>query len=294
MFNQCPTDIVCVSPWPPSHLDVTRDALDLSLKGILVEKPLGDTAVAGREILDRIRARNLPVAVPHGLLVAEHIHQILDRVYGGEIGDLKLVEIQCTNWDIINAGIHWLNFFVVLTQQEPIDHVLAACDAGTRTYRDGMQVETLAVTSVQTQSGIRAIMHTGDFVTVSQPDKNTLFRLVGTLGTIEFYAWEPRYRLFNAAHSNDQLIETDPGPRTPHQKHLENLADQIDRNTPDYTVAGSSLAALELCEAAYLSARHHCAVPFPLSDFTPPHPPDWDPGIPYSGSGGGRDGRKLS
>ena len=293
MFSQRPTDVVCVSTWPPSHLEVTRDALDLPLAGILVEKPLGDTATAGSEILDLIRSRNLPVVVPHGLLVAEHIRQIVDLVQGGQIGDLKLIEIECAGWDIINAGIHWLNFVVVVTQQQPVDFVLACCDASTRTYRDGMQVETLAVTYAQTRSGIRIVMNTGDYVKISEAGKGTLFRLVGTLGTVDFYAWEPRYRLLNREHPEGELIETAPGSGTPHQRHLDNLAAQMDRGKPDYGIAESSLAALELCEAAYLSSAHRCAVTLPLSHFTPPQPTDWAPGKPYSGHGGGRDGRNL-
>ena len=30
MFAECPTDFVCVSTWPPSHLEVTRDPLGRS------------------------------------------------------------------------------------------------------------------------------------------------------------------------------------------------------------------------------------------------------------------------
>ena len=75
-----------------------------------------------------------------------------------------MVEIQCSGWDIINAGIHWLDFFVTLDAcPEPVSYVMAACDASTRTYRDGMQVETLAVTYAQTESGVRAVMQTGDY-----------------------------------------------------------------------------------------------------------------------------------
>lgn len=293
MFAQCPTDVVCVSTWPPSHLAVTRDALELPLTGILVEKPLADTAAAGREVLDRVRDRNLSVAVPHGLLVANHAREIIQRVQSGEIGDLKLIEIQCTGWDIINAGIHWLNFVVVLTGQEPVDTVLAACDASTRTYRDGMQVETLAVTCAQTRSGVRIVMTTGDYVKTSEAGKGTLFHLIGTHGALDFYGWEPRYRLLNAENPDGSLIEVDPGPRPGHQRHLENLAAQMDRNETDYAIAESSLAALELCEAAYRSSAHRCAVTLPLSEFVPPEPTDWQPGNPYSGHGGGRDGRKL-
>ena len=294
LFAACPTDIVCVSTWPPSHLEVTQAALQRPLKGILVEKPLADTFAVGRRILELIRARNLPMAVPHGLLVADHSTQILQRVHGGEIGQLKLVEIQCTGWDIINAGIHWLNFFVELTKREPVEYVIGACDASTRTYRDSMQVETLAVTYAQTASGTRVVMNTGDYVTFSEPVADTLFRLVGTLGTIDFYGWEPRYRILNGEYPQGRLFEFDPGPATLHQRHLENLAAQMDRAQPDYTIAEGSLAALELCEAAYVSIRNGSVpVPLPLDDFTPPPGVDWQPGLPYSGQGGGRNGRRL-
>ena len=124
--------------------------------------------------------KNLPVAVPNGLLVSEHIDRIMAHAHNGDLGDIKLIEIQCTNWDIINAGIHWLNFVVNLVN-EPFDHVLAACDKTTRTYRDGMQVETLSVTTAQTKSGIRIVMHIGDHVTVNG-DGGVVFRILGTDG----------------------------------------------------------------------------------------------------------------
>ena len=294
MFADCPTDVVCVSTWPPSHLEVTQAALDLPLRGILVEKPLADNFSDGRKVLEIVRARSLPMVVPHGLLVAEHSRQILGRTGNGEIGQLKLVEIQSGGWDIINAGIHWLNFFVTLTGREPVDCVMAACDVSTRTFRDNMQVETLAVTYAHTVSGIRVVMNTGDYVSVSEPDTNTLFRLIGTRGTLDFYGWAPRYRLLNADYPQGRLFEVDPGPATNHQRHLENLATEIDRGAPDYTVAEGSLAALELCEAAYLSCRHGgTPVTLPLDRFSAPSPADWQPGLPYQGQGGGRDGRRL-
>lgn len=293
MFAQCPTDVVCVSTWPPSHHPITLDALKLPLKGILVEKPLGDTARAGRELLDAIKHKGLPVAVPHGLLALRHSREILARVHRGEIGDLKLVEIQCTRWDIINAGIHWLNFFVNLVRCEPMDYVLAACDASTRTYRDGMQVETIAVTYAQTKSGVRVVMNTGDQVNVNREGKSTLFRLVGTKGMIEFWAWEGAYLLTNAAHPNGKLHQVPPAAQSHHQVHLDAMAEQMDAGQQDYAIAESSLMALELCEAAYVSNRHRCKVTLPLSEFSPPAAVRWDPGMPYSGEGGGRDGRKL-
>lgn len=294
MFEAAPTDVVCVSTWPPSHLEITQDALALPLTGVLVEKPLADTAERGRRVLELVQERGLPIAVPHGLLVADHSRQVLDLVHRGAIGELKLVEIQCSGWDIINAGIHWLDFFVTLTRREPVAYVMAACDAGTRTYRDGMQVETLAVTYAQTVTGARVVMQTGDYVQTSEPGKNTLFRLIGTQGTLDFYGWEPAYRLLNADYPAGKLFEVERKPRTAHQRHLEHMAAQMDRGEPDYAVAEGSLMALEMCEAAYLSCQYGgVPVTLPPAEFTPPPPVDWQPGRPYSGEGGGRNGREL-
>ncbi len=293
MLEACPTDVVCISTYPSSHEAVALDALTLPLKGILVEKPLGHTVASGRRILEAIQHRNLPMVVPHGLLVSETAGEILSRVHNGEIGALKLVEIQCTKWDIINAGIHWLNFFVALTRSEPLAYVLAICDASTRTYRDGMQVETIAVTYAQTQSGIRVVMNTGDEVNINRAGKDTLFRLIGTAGQIEFWGWENGYILLNAEFPAGKLIRPEVLPTTVHQRYLESLADMIEKGILDYSIPESSLIALELCEGAYLSSKYRCQVTFPVDQFMPPPSSDWEPGKPYSGTGGGRDGRKL-
>lgn len=293
MFADCPTDVVCVSTWAPSHRAITEAALQLPLKGILVEKPLAETTAAGAAILDEIRAKVIPLAVPHGLLVASHATEIRQRVKAGEIGELALIEIECNGWDIINAGIHWLNYAYVLNGGEPAQYVLAACDTSTRTYRDGVQVETIAVTYVQARNGVRIAMNTGDYIKTTRAGKDTVYRVVGTKGMIEFWAWESAYYLLNSAHPEGLLVEVAPGPKSGHQRHLDALAEQMDGGSVDYAIGESSLAALEMCEAAYLACKHRCKVDLPLASFTQPPASDWEPGKPYSGTGGGRDGRNL-
>ena len=174
MFADCPTDVVCVSTWPPSHLPVTRDALALpGLVGLLCEKPLADTARSGQAVLAAVKARGVPVVVPHGLLKARHSEEIISRVRGAARSAISdLVEIQCNHWDIINAGIHWLDFCLNLIPDDPPAWVMASVEASTQTFRDGMQVETAAVTYVQMQSGVRCVMHTGDDVQIRRPGKD--------------------------------------------------------------------------------------------------------------------------
>ena len=104
---------------------------------------------------------------------------------------------------------------------------------------------------------------------------------------------ENTYYLLNVAYPHGQTFTPDPLPGTAHQRHLERMASLIESGEVDYTIPESSLLALEVCEGAYISSRHRCKVTFPVDAFTPPAPVDWDPGRPYSGQGGGRDGRKL-
>ena len=293
LLDACAVDVLCVSTWPPSHLTVTQDGLAAGLRGILVEKPLGDTYVAGLGVLAAIRQARIPAVVPHGLLVADHGRVILDSVASGAIGALKIIEIECAGWDIINAGIHWLNFALSLLPDDPVVQLLAASDVSTPTKRDGLQVETEAVTYAYTRSGVRIIMHTGDFVPVAEANEGTLFRLVGSQGMLEFFGWKPRYRITSGAHPGGALVEVPVGPKSGHERYLDRLAAQIDADALDLALLERSLAALEICEAAYRSSYERCAVSLPLGEFIAPPPAEWRAGQPYSGSGGGRDGRRL-
>ena len=97
----------------------------------------------------------------------------------------------------------------------------------------------------------------------------------------------------NSKHPAGILITREEETTSLHQRHLENLLPMIASGKPDYSLPESSLAALEICEAAYRSARHGVEVRFPLDQFRIPVPNDWEPGELYNGLQGGRDGRKL-
>jgi predicted dehydrogenase len=292
-------DVVCVSTWPPSHVPVALDALAAgSLRGLLLEKPIADTWRDGRRLVDELRRRRMPCVVPHGLVVSSPGRAVIEQVRDGAIGALRLVWIECRGWDILNAGIHWLHFALQVLRG-PFVEVQCACDRSTRTFRDGMQVETVASLVVTAADGARIALHTGDEVSLSAPAAGTLIRLVGDEGLIELPGWEPRYRIVSARHAAGRagVVQVAAGP-PPHAVYLDRLADQIAAGTPRWEQVERSLAALELCDAAYTSAREQRAVS--LGDGNrlraapdAAGPGGWDPGRPYAGTGGGRDGRRL-
>jgi predicted dehydrogenase len=293
MFETCPADVVCVSTYAPAHLEMTIAAVKTGVvRGMLVEKPLGETTAAGTQIVELLKSNGLPLVVPHGLMAQSAALDIIARVKDGIIGQLRVVEMECTGWDLINAGIHWLQFFVALVEPSPISLVLTAADLSTRTYRDGMQVETEAITMARAANGVRVLLNTGDTVPVPRDDTPCLMRIVGERGFIEFGAFEPHY-LVVADGYDRELVEVEPFAVSGHQRHLEFLADQINTGTRDYLLPETSLQALEIVEAAYESRRVGGSVTLPIGAAQPERVIDWNPGEPYSGVGGGRNGREL-
>ena len=293
-------EVVCVATWPPSHLSVVLDAIAgvPPPRGLLVEKPLAHTWRDGRRLVNALRRRAIPCVVPHGLVVSGHGRAVLDQVHSGAVGAVQLVWIECRGWDILNAGIHWLHFALQVIGG-PFVEVQCACDRSTRTYRDGMQVETVAALVATAASGARIALHTGDELALSAPAAGALIRIVGSEGLIELWGWEPRYRIVSSrcAAGAATTVEVAPGPQG-HALYLHRLADQIAAGAPEWGQVERSLAALELCDAAYTSAREQRAVSLRGGNRLgapgggEASPQDWDPGSPYTGIGGGRDGRR--
>lgn len=292
MLETCKPDVLCVSTYAPSHLELTRAALDLPVRGLLVEKPLSDTTANGRAILALARDSGVPVVVPHGLMTMSGPVEVLERVRGGAIGELRLVEIECAGWDVINAGIHWLQFFLALVHPDPVESVLTAADTSSRTFRDGLQVETEAVVLARTRGGVRVVLNTGDYLPIARERTGALFRIVGTTGFIEYAPWENGYTIV-ADGEPRRDVTVEQYEVALHRRHLERLADLVASGETDDLVPETSLAALELVEAAYLSHRVRAAVTLPLSAYVPPPSTPWDLGAPYPGTGGGRNGREL-
>ncbi len=275
MLTECSPEVVCVSTYPGTHRSVVERVLELpSLRGILVEKPLADTYVDGRTLLDAVKRRDVPMVVPHALMAQSTSLEVLRHVTSGSIGKLRAVEAVCTGWDVMNAGIHWIQFFERAVAGDAIASVLAATDTSTRTARHGLRVETDAVAVVRTASGVRYYQETGDAIPMQRPGVSCIFTFVGDEGLIEYGSYESHYYLVTAPGGRVRF-DVEPLPGTPHGRHLEYLAEQIRLGSRDYEISESSLLALEIVDAIYTSAREHGLVLLPLGSEQPARHTNW-------------------
>jgi len=287
-------DVVCVSTWAPSHREITERALAGGVRGLLVEKPLAGTMNDARAVLETLESQAVPVVVPHGLMSMPAPLHLLEEVRSGALGRLLNVQIDCTGWDLINAGIHWLQFAVACLGDDPVTIVECTADVSTRTYRDGFMVETAAVSTARTTSGVRIEVRTGDDIEVASPT-GTSIAFTGERGTAVYQPWEHEYRIDTGAGEN--VVSRPPGAQpTGHRLYLRRLHEQIAAGTTDYAIPRQSLQALEIIRAAYLAAREGGTVTLPLpEDASAPtgSDEDWFPGEVHVPGSFGRDGRSL-
>lgn len=266
LIEAAPAEVLCIATPAPTHEPLARAALARGPRGLLLEKPLACNAAQARTLLDDLREQALPVVVPHGMQVLSAPREVSRRVADGEIGDLLSIEIQ-NAVDLLNAGIHWLVYVLELLGDDPPVHVLAGFDTSGRAVNDGVRVESRGLTGFETAAGVRIFMQSGPAVTPRSerlPEKarrGALLRLTGTAGAIEMHAWADVFWLMSAGAPGGRLIECLPDTRrSPHQRFLEDLADQIEAGRPDYTVAERSVEALALIGAAYRSHRERRGV----------------------------------
>ncbi len=263
MLDHCDPDVVCVATPTPSHFEISCEILTRTntLSGLLIEKPVAATTQDAAALAESVRRRQLPTVVPHGLLVLPTTQQIRTRVESGEIGKLVSIEVQ-NSVDLLNGGIHWVVYIISLLHNDPVELVNATFSTDQQLVNDGIHVENLGKTSLRSESGVDVVLYSGtDYKPMNSripiaEQKGALFRLVGSMGTIEFAAWSNLYWIGSTDNKSGHTVRVlSVEERSYHQLFLEQLAQQIHKRSTDYQSLEYSLAALRLIEQAYRTGQ---------------------------------------
>jgi predicted dehydrogenase len=256
MLTDCPANVICVATPAPSHASIAREVMLHKPKGLLLEKPLACNVAAAETLLGELRRAAYPVVVPHGMLVLPAAQEIKARIRRGDIGAIRLVEVQ-NAVDLLNAGIHWVAYLLDVFDGDAPAAVSAEFGIGDRIINDAVQVESRGVTQIHLRSGLRICLNSGvrtkpiSNVLPAAEQRGALFRITGSNGVIEFSAWAGSYSI-KAGRADAELIKRPlPAGSSYHQIFLEQLAQNIADEETDYTSAELSLAALRLIESAY-------------------------------------------
>ena len=256
MLAASPADVVCIATPAPTHEAIARTVIESGVRGLLLEKPLACSSNLAANLLNDIRCADLPLVVPHGMLVLPAPQEVKQRLHDGSIGRLEMVEVQ-NAVDLLNAGIHWLVYLIDCLENDKVETIEADFDVHGHVINDGVQVESRGTTCIDMRSGIRILLESGNMTRPTSdvlPDahqRGALFRLTGSKGRIELSAWAGSYWI-QCNDSAGELVERPmPLGLTYHQLFLEQLADNIIAGTTDYYSAELSLASLRVIGDAY-------------------------------------------
>ena len=257
MISRHPVDVVCIATPAPTHEPVARDVMNHGVRGLLLEKPVACDVTTAEKLLADVVSAQLPLVVPHGMLVLPAPVDVKRQVQSDAVG--RITRMDVTNAvDLLNGGIHWLVFLLDVLGNDRVGQLTASFDVDGRIVNDGVHVESRGTTHLTTQSGIRITLQSGirtrptsDILPLDQ-QRGAIFRIRGSAGDIEFSAWAGSYWL--GSDSGGELVRcvAESDPRY-HQVFLDRLAEQIAGPKPDYYSAELSVAALRLIETAYQS-----------------------------------------
>ncbi|MCP3881774.1 MAG: Gfo/Idh/MocA family oxidoreductase [Sulfitobacter sp.] len=284
-------DIVCIATPPPTHVGVTTAALDRGVRGLLLEKPVSHAYYPAAELVERIKAAGAHVEVPHGLLVLPHSASLAEALTEGAIGRIERVLIRCDSWDLLNAGIHWINYALNVLTPDRITVAMAGADVSAHTHRDAVKVETEAITTFVTESGVSITIHTGNDIGRTSGSAPTTIDFIGSEGIATFWGWERRYTI-RSRHINREVIFPEPVLNR-HALFLDRLVRSMEAEHSDYRSLDLSLDALEAVDAAYASARTGAKVHLGR-EHAEVDKSMWTIGEPYLGESESLDGKSVS
>ena len=172
-------DLVSVCTPPRTHADIVVDcAVSGAVTAVHCEKPMAATWDACRRMASVCDREDVQLTINHQRRFAAPYRNAKEIVEEGRIGELERLEVG--GKDLFDYGTHLFDLCGYVTDQTPIDWVLAAVD--TRAPRVVYETyhERQALAHWQYSSGVSGLASTGEegFVPCE-------LRLVGDDGTIE-------------------------------------------------------------------------------------------------------------
>lgn len=172
-------DIVSVCTPSKTHANIVVDCADSGvLEAIHCEKPMASTWKECREMVAACDRSGVQLTFNHQRRFATPYRKAKSMVEAGRIGEIERIEIGGS--DLYDYGTHLFDMCGYLTDQTPIEWVLAQVDHTETEVLYGLHQESEALARWRYESGVDGFASTGENGLV-----DCELRLVGSAGTIE-------------------------------------------------------------------------------------------------------------
>jgi predicted dehydrogenase len=284
MVSAVEPDIVSVCTPPKTHAEIVIDCAQSDVvEAIHCEKPMAGTWQECARMVTVCDQRGVQLTINHQRRFAGPYQRAKSMLDDGHIGDLQRIEIG--SQDLYDTGTHLFDMCGYMTDQTPVEWVLAQVDCSEPTQKYGLYQETEALARWHHESGVDGLVSTGEEEMV-----RCHLRLVGSDGMIEVGhedvpalrvrvdgdgwqtvetgrddIWRP------LPHPLDRIVERIPvGPDrlfsdpTYVDRAIENVVYSLGEGTESKLAAENALQTTEIIFACWESARRGGRVELPL------------------------------
>lgn len=273
-------EAVVISSVPKLHYAHAKAAL-LADKHVLLEKPMTFHAAEAEELVQIAAKRGLQFLISCPWHFTAHAHEAQQAIRSGEIGEVRMMSVLMTNpVSALLRGEENRTTYgkpYVLPQMSTycdpeisgggqsyaqVSHVaaylafLTGCRAShvfARFHNDGERIDMYDVISLRMENGALASIASTGVTADTQRDFEV--RIFGTKAIIFLDLWRGTMRLVRHDGSVKEFPPLQPGMEYPHFAPAQNLIDSIIDPSVNRSPATLGVAAMEIIEAARISAE---------------------------------------
>jgi UDP-N-acetyl-2-amino-2-deoxyglucuronate dehydrogenase len=188
-------DVVFLATNTQPRAQLTVQAANAGVPGIIAEKPMAMSMAEARAMVDACRAAGSKLIITHQRRMGGDLLEMRALIEEGALGDLLLVRASCAG-DLLTDGTHAVDSMRFLLADEPAIWVLGQLFRVTRApdgtidpefadyagFRYGHPVEAGAIAVVQFSSGVRGELFTGKAQVPGLPYQD--YQAIGTQGML--------------------------------------------------------------------------------------------------------------
>jgi len=288
LLEDAAVDFLSICTSHRSHAELTVDAAEHGLLGIVCEKPMATSLGEASTMLTAADRTDTKLVIGHQNRFASAHERARELVSEGAIGEPEEVTVRTTG-GLINNGTHYTDYTRFILGDPAPEWCGAHVQRRTDRYERGFPAEDACVGRVCFETGTRLNVET-DTPTGLPSDADLVVR--GRDGVIQIeYASELRLV------QPDGVRELDPSAdRSPRLRLLDELLDWTEGDREDHRCSGQrAYTTMEILMGFYEAVRTDRIVEFPIEtranplavmiesgELAPSHPGPYDIRHPYA------------
>jgi len=260
MLGDAKLDIASVCTPHPDHRDPVVQAAEAGVRAILCEKPLAMNLTDADEMIHCCRERGALLVVGHQRRFQPGHIAIAKPIREGELGALTDIYFDVHHYDLMTWGTHGIDMIRWYNHDLPTVSVFGQVDICTVHERHGGAAEDSAISCMQFENGLRAIMTCGSMVPYWRQV------IVGEKATLRVEG-DPSTAVIRR-HDSSDWREIPKPDRDDWQEGFDGevraMVDSLETGAPHELNAESAREALAIIMATYESSRRRRVVTFPV------------------------------